>query len=136
MALLQNITINAQYPVRACGGAGGNERSQSGQRQDTHFNKYFSNVGITEAIPSKAWPPYTWGISIDEKTPTTLTWNIAAALALKIVIYPATFTISSIFVPAATTATRLSIIRFNGYRPRVEFVGRRPNLKFTGTGGE
>lgn len=135
MALLQNITIYAQYPIRQSGGATGNERSQSGQRQDTHFNKYVGDAGLTGAVPNGAWPPYAWGMSIDEITPATVTIN-AGAIPLEIVIYPASVLIEAIFVPVVSTATKLSIIRITGSRPRGSSLGSKPKIRFTGTGGD
>lgn len=135
MSLLQNITIYAQYPVRMAGGATGNERSQSGQRQDTHLNKFMGDAGIAGSLPNNQWPPYAWGMSIEPVTPATITVN-AGAMALEIVMHPATVTIASIFIPGPTTDSRLSIVRYTGSRPRVSCTGKRPNIRFSGIGGD
>lgn len=134
MALLQNITIYAQYPCRFTGGATGNEKSQIGQRLQTHLNKYMGDddLGFDDdtAMPPGELHPYCWGLSITDFTPSTVTASCPqAVIPLAITCYSATVTIGWI---ATTNIESIGKIEFSAIAPRVAFSAIAPRIHFEG----
>lgn len=121
MALLQNITLNAQYPVSFSGGATGNERSQFGQRLLTHFNKYAGDAGMDPeaGVPEGYQPPYSWGLPIDAATVATVTVTLGVALLLLNAKTPS-FIVG--WMPTNSTPNTID---------RIEWVARAPSATWT-----
>lgn len=134
MALLQNISINAQNPISLSGAAGANERSQFGLRLQTWPNKYMGHENLgwdyDAPVPPAEIPPYAWFMSLTAPTIAGITASPQALIELTIQAYPVTVVLGD--VPRTSADTTIGKIAITAIAPRIVFTAIAPRISFEG----